>query len=470
MPMILSRRNVIKSIGASSILATIPSLAYSTSADGFVTLTAAEAKAPIGGGDYQPAAVWAYNGTVPGPIIRAKQGEEVRIRFVNNLSQPSTIHWHGIRIENAMDGVAGLTQDPVQPGESFDYVFTPPDAGSFWYHPHARTWEQLARGLYGMLIIEERETPQFDADIALMVDDWRLDEKGAIHEASFKSMRDWSHAGRLGNWLTVNGQSQPGFEVPAGGRTRLRFANASNARVMPLEIQGGRSTIIAFDGQPVPPQKIDKDEAIEIAPAQRVDVVLEAPDAIGHKINLAFKNRAETLNICTFQTVAPKKPVSSGSISLPENPLDHNLDVENAQEVDLVMEGGAMGAMREATYKGEKMDIRELVGEGKVWAFNGIVGKADKAFFTAERGRTVTVNMVNQTSWPHAMHFHGHHFKIIERNGQQVDEPAWRDTVLMHADERVKIIFKADNPGKWMVHCHMLEHQAAGMAAWFEVA
>ncbi|MGI9370943.1 MAG: multicopper oxidase family protein [Hyphomicrobiales bacterium] len=466
----ISRREILKSIGATSFIAATPRIARAETPDSFIVLNATEATAPIGGTEYEPTAVWAYDGTVPGPVIRAKQGEELRVRFTNNLSQPSSVHWHGIRIANAMDGVAGLTQAPVQQGESFDYIFTPPDAGTYWYHPHARTWEQLARGLYGMLIVEERTQPAFDADIALMVDDWRLDDKGAIHEASFKSMRDWSHAGRLGNWLTVNGQSQPKFEVPAGGRSRLRIANASNARVMSLVLLGGKVTIIALDGQPVPPQLVDEGETIEIAPAQRVDVMLAAPDAIGEEFDLAFKDRAEKLKIASFKTVAPLTPLKHGSIVLPDNPIDRSLDLADAQQVDLVMEGGAMGAMREAIYKGEKMDIRALVAEGKVWAFNGIVGRDEKPFFSAMRGRTVSVNMVNQTSWPHAIHFHGHHFLVIERDGKPVEEPAWRDTVLMAANERIKIAFKADNPGKWMVHCHMLEHQAAGMAAWFEVA
>jgi len=145
-----------------------------------------------------------------------RQGETVRVRLENDLPQPTTIHWHGIRIDNAMDGVAGLTQPAVEPGGSFDYAFKVPDAGTFWYHPHNLSWEQVARGLYGPLIVDEPDPPEVDQDIALVFDDWRLDETGQIHEASFAAMMDWSHAGRLGNVLTINGQDLMDVPVVAG--------------------------------------------------------------------------------------------------------------------------------------------------------------------------------------------------------------------------------------------------------------
>jgi FtsP/CotA-like multicopper oxidase with cupredoxin domain len=469
MPRRLTRRSVLKNMGAAVPLIAAPQLVLATSAlDGFTVLRAAPGTAPIMGGEKPQTSVWAYDGGVPGPILRVTQGNEIRIRFENRLPQPSTVHWHGIRNINAMDGVAYLTQDPVLQGASFDYVFTPPDAGTFWYHPHARTWEQLARGLYGLLIVEEKIPLAFDADIPLVLDDWRIDDDGALDEASFGHMMDWSHGGRLGNWLTVNGTSRPTLELPAGGRVRLRLVNTSNARTLNISLTGLAGKLIALDGQPVPPEDVGL-EPLVIAPAQRVDLAIDVAKTIGTISALDAHAGAEKLNIANFTTIEPLVALKKGSIDLPENPLARNLDLEDPLKVDLLMEGGAMGGMREAIYNGLKMNARELMNAKKFWAFNGIVGRAEAAFFSAKRGQTVVVNMINQTAWPHAMHFHGTHFKVIEKNGEPVANAPWRDTELMQPEDTTKISFKADNPGKWMVHCHMLEHQAAGMAAWFEV-
>jgi FtsP/CotA-like multicopper oxidase with cupredoxin domain len=128
-----------------------------------------------------------------------------------------------------------------------------------------------------------------------------------------------------------------------------------------------------------------------------------------------------------------------------------------------------MGAMAQAMHNGQMMDIRTLVSAGVVWSLNGTAGMTDEPLFSAPSGRTVTVDLRNDTQWPHAMHFHGHHFKVIGRDGAATNDDAWKDTVLLEPQKTAKIAFVADNPGKWMIHCHMLEHQAAGMTTWFRV-
>ena len=194
--------------------------------------------------------IWGYNGVVPGPMLRVRQGKELTAELVNKLPQPTTVHWHGIRIINSMDGVAGLTQPPVQPGDSFTYRFVAPDAGTYWYHPHYRTWEQLARGLHGALIVDEEKPPEVDQDLVMIFDDWRIGTKGKIDEASFESMHDISHAGRLGNILTLNGNFSQDFPVLSGQRLRLRLINAANARVMGISFDGHDPLVVALDGQP----------------------------------------------------------------------------------------------------------------------------------------------------------------------------------------------------------------------------
>ena len=461
----LTRRQF--SIGAAAAALTLPGVPHAAAKDGFLELRAGPAKAQLLAKGEKSTDVWAYGQSVPGPVLRVRQGERLKVRFFNDLPLPSTIHWHGIRIANAMDGVAGLTQEAVPPGGSFEYAFTAPDAGTYWYHPHFRTWEQLARGLYGLLIVEEPTPPEFDLDLPLAIDDWRLTEDGAIHEASFGAMMDKSHAGRLGNWVTVNGVSGPTIEVPTNGLVRLRLVNTSNARVLRLKIGALNGRVIAVDGQPLA-DPVAAEEPVALAPAQRVDVAVRTAPALDSKMELLAVARDRDISIATLRTSGP--PVETRPLpNLPANPLPALGSLDDALAVDLRMEGGAMGTMRQATFNGKVLSIRELVRAGQAWSFNGISGRTEDPLFRARRGQTVVVNMVNDTAWPHAMHFHGHHVQAIEKNGKKIQNAPWRDTELLERGDVVKVALRAENVGKWMIHCHMLEHQAAGMATWFAV-
>jgi FtsP/CotA-like multicopper oxidase with cupredoxin domain len=407
--------------------------------------------------------IWGYGGGVPGPLIRVRRGDEVWVQLKNSLSQPTTIHWHGIRIDNAMDGVANLTQKAIEPGEMFDYRFKVPDGGTFWYHPHNLSWEQVARGLYGALIVEEAEAPDVDQDIVMIADDWRLNENGGIDEEGFGSIGERAHAGRLGNVLTINGKPTEAFEVRTGERNRLRVINTCNARILELRFEDLAPSVIAVDGQPVPPYLL-KHGLLTIAPAQRVDLAIEMTGAAGSSQAITEVSGSR-LVAATFEYV-DAEPVKrrSSHLALPSNGLVVP-EMKGARKVDLIMTGGAMGRATEMTYKGKAFGMRDLVQQhGLVWAFNGNAGMPEAPLFSARRGESIAVRMVNNTRWPHAMHLHGHHFR---------EEPAnspWRDTLLMEAGETRTVYLLADNPGKWMLHCHMLEHQAGGMATWFEVA
>ena len=424
--------------------------------------------------------VWAYDGIVPGPTIRARKGQEISIEVVNLLDQPTTIHWHGIRIENSMDGVAGLTQPPIQPGESFIYRFTPPDAGTYWYHPHNRSWEQLARGLYGALIVEgDAKSDSFDRDYLILVDDWRLDKKGQIDEASFGSLHDWSHGGRLGNELTLNGKAYERLEVTPGDRVRLRLVNTANARVLRFAIEGHVPFVIALDGQAIDPITMDE-KGISIAPSQRVDLLVDIKGKPGDEIRILETSGNEGLIAGHFVCVEGQRGsiLEAPIFTLLQNDIP-GPNLENAAKFEVVMTGGAMRFLASGIYQGEQHDGRTLATEYKqMWAFNGMAGMSMSPFFSVAQGKSVIIDLVNETLWPHAIHFHGHHFRILSRHTigkeststmEPYEETAFRDTVLVERDESVKIAFVADNPGKWMIHCHMLEHQASGMGTWFEI-
>ena len=426
-------------------------------------LTAAESLVRLAPAEHPETALWCFDGLTPGPELRAKQGERLSLDFVNNLSEPSAIHWHGIRIDNAMDGVPGLTQEAVQPGETFRYDFELPDAGTYWYHSHNRSWEQVARGLYGPLIVEEAQPPEVDQDQTLVLDDWRLAE-GAEIAGGFGSMRDWSHAGRFGNWVTVNSLPEPSYPTRRHERLRLRLINAANARTFTLSAKGVRGWVVALDGQPlVAPKPFER---VVLAPAQRADLIVdvladgdEAPVLISHE-------RDGDYAMATFPATGDARaaPLPQQETFLMPNPVPTPGKLDDALKVDLVMQGGAMGRMADAEFEGQTLGIRELVRKGKAWAFNSVAGMAEAPLFTAERGRTVEIKLVNDTSWPHGIHVHGHHF--AEAGDTSV---TLRDTILLNRGETKRIAFTADNPGDWLLHCHMLEHAAAGMTSWFRV-
>ena len=233
--MTLNRRQFLTSAAA---VALTPSLTLAASSP--LTLRAAPAKVQLAPPQYPETQVWCYNGEIPGHTIRLQQGQMFRADFVNDLPQASTIHWHGIRLANAMDGAAGLTQAPVPPGERFRYEFEAKDAGTYWYHPHFNSAEQVSRGLAGALIIDETQAPDVDADHVIVLDDWRMTQLAGIHSA-FDNMHDLSHGGRIGNYVTANGSDQLEFPVSSGARLRLRLINTATDRIFSLRHAGCRS-------------------------------------------------------------------------------------------------------------------------------------------------------------------------------------------------------------------------------------
>ncbi|MEC7650728.1 MAG: multicopper oxidase family protein, partial [Pseudomonadota bacterium] len=268
----MRRRQFLAATGAALSVTALPMAAWAGVRR--YAVTAAPASQKLGGADRPATGLWLYDGVSPGPMIEAERGEDLEVVFTNNLDVPTTMHWHGIRNLNEMDGVPDLTQAAVEPGESFTYRFPLRDSGTFWYHAHNKGWEQLARGLYGPLVVREPGMAAATNDITLVADDWRLDDDYQLHEDSLGSLMDWSHQGRLGNWLTVNGATDPEIEV-ASGKVRLRMINAANARTMAFRIAGGAPLrVVALDGAPCEPFEMP---AIRLAPAQRVDVIAELP-------------------------------------------------------------------------------------------------------------------------------------------------------------------------------------------------
>ena len=457
--------NRLTAIAASS-LAWHPVLVRAAN-ESIITLRAVEGRARLYGDAGGVSSLWLYNHQLPGPIIRARRGQRVRVRFINELQVPSTVHWHGIRIDNKMDGVSGLTQAPVAPGEHFDYDFVAPDAGTYWYHAHHQTWNQVPRGLAGTLIVEDDEpVVPADQDVLLALCDWSLDEEGVLKTDTFGSAHAFSHAGRLGNWLTVNGVSKPDIPMRAGHWHRLRLINMSSARILDIAPDRIGATVIALDGQSLAKPR-EMPGIVKLAPAQRMDLMMR-PERAGVIPFEMMTGRAYEFARLVVAEAGQSAPKSDAMPVLKPNDLPEP-DLSKARVIDLRMEGGAMGRRRQLTYKGEVLTGRRYVETRQFWGLNGVAGMAQEPLFRAQRGESIIIDSLNDTAFAHAMHTHGHHFQILSRNGVEVAHPDWRDTFISDRGERVKIAFVADNPGKWLIHCHMLGHAAAGLLSWFEV-
>jgi FtsP/CotA-like multicopper oxidase with cupredoxin domain len=417
------------------------------------SIVAAPAEVTLAG---RKLAVWAYNGQVPGPTLRLRLGQTLRVELTNGLPQPTTIHWHGVRVPNAMDGVPQMTQPPVEPGHKFVYEYTPKDAGTFWFHPHIRGSEQVERGLYGVLVVEDRSPPPYTRDLVWVLDDLLLDPAGQI-DPRFNTRHDLMHDGRWGNVITVNGKSPEELTVKAGERLRLRLLNSANGRIFVPDFFGLDAQVIAVDGMyAARPFKL---EGFEMAPGNRLDLDLRIGQSLaGRSIRVIDRwNRAQPNTLAWIR-------VLDEVVQTPEFPSPAQARVPSwsgaealAPDVryDLNSRGGGKYGI-EWTLNGEAFAGHEAVAH-------------EHPLQTLKAGEWTKIRFTNLSYRLHPMHIHGQFYKLLARNGTRVDEPHWRDTVLVHPKETVDIGLVPLDRGKWMLHCHILEHAEAGMMTAIEV-
>lgn len=386
--------------------------------------------------------MFGYNGMTPGPEIRTREGERIAIEFRNHIDRPSAVHWHGIHIENGMDGVPGLTQAAIPPGGKFDYEFTAPYPGTYWYHSHERSWEQVAKGLYGPLIVEERHPPRVDHDITVVLDDWRLTREGTLHPG-FGNSHDFSHAGRIGNYARAMFSRNT---VRLRDRVRLRLINAATARTFEVKVDGGDGRVVAHDGMPL--KKPGALGELLLAPAQRTDLIVD----VRGSVNFFLRTRRGPFNLGTITAggVNPA-PIDAPITALP-TPTIPEPDRKRAKRLILTLQGGAMGGRH---------------GGNDFWAFNDFSGMPERPWQHFARGETVLITMRNETAFPHGVHIHGHHFLEVREDGSLGH---YRDTTLVMPRQRRDVLCMFNNPGKWLIHCHTLAHQATGMKTWVEVS
>lgn len=394
---------------------------------------------------------WGFNQQLPAPTLRAIVGDTLVVRLTNNLTEPTMIHWHGVRLPAPMDGTDAV-QKPVAPGEVFEYRFILPDAGTFWFHSHANETVQMERGMYGALIVEDPTDPVFDAEKVLMIDDMKLDAENEFTKPGwFVPQLVERHDGRQGDTLLINGKENSVIEIAAGQTERWRFINSSSARYFMLYLGGKEFKIIGTDGGLLEhPRTVTE---ILITPGERVDIAAGPFDegetimmeALKYDRSTFFKAKRQQ-----FATIQVGKQKASVAF-LPETlrviePLAKQ-DAEITRKV--------------------RLSVGASLTEGLTFLVNGDVHVNDKPVRVGE----LQIWEVSNTSlMDHPFHLHGFFFQVIEENGKAPEYIAWKDTINLPPRSKVKIAWIPDNrPGMWMYHCHIIEHHAAGMMAHFEV-
>jgi FtsP/CotA-like multicopper oxidase with cupredoxin domain len=394
-------------------------------------------------------------------LLRARQGEEFKVRIINALDREIWFHWFGIR------GPSEMMTVNVQPGEAnaVDCVFSPPDAGTFWFGPLTDASRLRDMGLYGMLVVEEKSFEPTLFDVPLVIDDWQLDSDGQIAQG-FGNLEAAVGAGRIGNWFTVNGSYRPHFTLPADKPCRLRILNTANTRALNFQLKGADPLLVARDGQPLSPRHTGILDLI-LAPGQRLDLVLDVGNDTSSIVLDLFEDSVE---ICYLDRHGP--PGTSAlaeNFALPTNPISTNLDMEKARTVPVVIAGGTKGGLKSAKFNNEVLDIRALLEKGIAWAINAAAGPGSAPIGDFAKGETVILEIDNRTAFEQPLHIHGHVWQLIEAAGSRRENQPWTDTTVVASQQNQKLAFVADNPGLWALQSLVAERVDSGLIASFQV-
>lgn len=387
-----------------------------------IQLTTKEAEVKIGGKTVKG---WTYNGASPGPTLHAKVGERLRVTLANKLPVPTSIHWHGVVLPNSQDGVAGVTQDAVQPGEKFVYEFTPKHPGTYWYHSHQDPAHQVDMGLFGALVVDPATPSDGEQEVVAVSHTW--------------------HTGDL----TVNGQTEPApIQVEPGKPLRLRLVN-SDSNPLPLAIGGAPFKVLAFDSGMINQPGELGDLRYSVAGAGRIDLGVTL--AAGQELNVKLgEQRPVTLRLVTPRS----KPADLSHVTTIFDPLDYG------------SASGTQDLPRPA--KTWRLNIDEGPGffNGRFGWFYTTDGKRfpHGPMLMVHEGQTYEVTFVNRSRDNHPMHLHGHLFQVMSIDGKaSTGSPLMVDNINVAQHQTVTIRFTADNPGIWMAHCHNLIHAFDGM-------
>lgn len=412
---------------------------------------------------------WGYNGTLPGPEIRLKQGDRLRATVRNRLPAETTIHWHGLPIPNSMDGVPNVTQPAIKAGEDFTYDFTVPVSGSYLYHSHAGL--QLDRALYGALIVEPRQEPlSYDREFTLVIDDWLDGLPGTPEEtmrqlvAQGDTMAGMGDMGAMGSMAAppesppdvvyprylINGrpaETPLELTVKQGERVRLRLINPSGATIYRIALAGHRLQVTHADGQPVEPVEVD---VVRLGMGERYDVLVTMNRSGVWQLAAAAEGTSQLARaVVRYQ----------GSVGAPPPPDAVPGELRGQLLLYPMLKAAPTLQAPPPTQPEQVFPVKLAGGGGQyVWTINDAVfASADP--IAVPRGRHIRFTIQNMSMMPHPMHLHGHFFQLVNGTGRG----PLKDTVVVEPMQSLSLDWVADNPGRWAFHCHNLYHQDAGM-------
>ena len=497
---------------------------------GTLDLEADFVRREIGG---RPLVMLAFNGQHPGPLVQVPENATIFVNFTNRTPLPTAVHWHGIRLDNRFDGVPGITQDPVAPGETFRYQIHFPDAGIYWYHPHHREDIQQELGLYGNLLVDSPR-PEYYSPVnqeqVLMLDDLLLGEDGLVPFG--ETSANYALMGRFGNILLVNGEPEYTLRARRGEVVRFFLTNVSNTRTFNLSFSrtdeagspGGDQSSTPVEpgsdpdapGAALPIKVVASDvgkyerevmaESVVIAPAERyvVEVHFEEAgefalsnrvQAISHREGVFFSEVRQMGNVIVepdltaldhgnaFHTLRENADVIDDIDRFREH-FDRPVDL--SLTLTLEVEDLPRPVEQSMLYDWVYFNPVEWSGTMPVmnWASDGDQARWILREPGTERenmdirwrfrvGDAVKIRLHNDRNAFHAMqhplHIHGQRFLVLSQNNVPNDNLVWKDTVLLPTGSTTDILLELSNPGRWMVHCHIAEHLEAGMKFVFEV-
>ena len=399
---------------------------------------------------------YAYNGQVPGPELRVQEGDSVRVRVTNALTEPTTIHWHGVDVPVTMDGAPGLSQQPIEPGGTFIYEFVAKPAGTRWYHAHVNELAQQGGGLAGALIIEPRDTASGrQREYVVVAQQWA---GPSSEHASGQSPATGMTSGAMGDdssesdRFTVNGKAYPNaapLVVRQGERVRLRLINAGTSATQVFALAGHQLVVTHTDGNPLAvPVPVD---TVPLGVGERADVEFLASSPGRWQLGSIASGQADRgLGVDVVYQGHETDPV--------RYPALNDLHVAG---YDAMTGGPLPGAKPDRTH--ELVLSGGMMNDSGDWTINGRTypGTEPLAVRTGER---VRVRLVNMSMEDHPMHLHGHSFQVVAIGDRPVPGP-FKDTLTLRHMDSYDVEFVAANPGRWLFHCHNLDHMMGGMIA-----
>ncbi len=465
-------------------------------------LTAEVVKKKIGNREIR---MLAYNGSIPGPLIRAPKGTEITLRFTNKIDVPTTIHSHGVRLANEFDGVPDVTQKEIKPGDSFTYKIKFPDEGVYWYHPHIREDYTQELGMYGNYVVAP-DNPNYYSPVDraeyLFLDDIYLENGQTPFD---KAIATHALMGRFGNVMLVNGEIDYRLQVNKNDVVRLFFTNSANTRVFNIRIPGAEMKLVGGDNGKYERETFS--DTILLGPSERAAVDVYFSDAGEYRLEHATPDKTYTLGTITsddveketsfvkeFQTLRENKdtiasidPFRDDFTRAPDKSITLGIKMKQMMGAGSgmhMMHGGSamsdsmmnMGDVEKIEWE-DDMDMMNanstkdtLVWQIKDNATGNINEDIDWRFAVGDK---VKVKIFNDPKSLHPMqhpiHFHGQRFLVLSTNGVQNDNLVWKDTTLIQTGDTVEVLVDMSNPGRWMAHCHISEHLEAGMMLGFRV-